>query len=129
MRVGQVKLWPEKLQAAGATITACGLAFLSVALEGLVDSAVREGIEREEAFQMGASCMMGLSKLIASGESPTDVRKKVATPGGEFWESIGDQLRILTSNPRVHSCRFERTGKRQSQRLLYGSLESDYIQD
>ena len=84
MRVGQVKLWPEKLQAAGATITASGLAFLSVALEGLVDSAVREGIEREEAFQMGASCMMGLSKLIASGESPMEVRKKVATPGGEF---------------------------------------------
>lgn len=84
MRVGQVKLWPEKLQAAGATITAGSLAFLSVALEGLVDSAVREGIEREEAFQMGASCMMGLSKLIASGESPMEVREKVATPGGEF---------------------------------------------
>ena len=84
MRFGQVKLWPEQLQAAGATITAGGLAFLSVALEGLVDSAVREGIEREEAFQMAASCMMGLSKLVASGESPVEVRKKVATPGGEF---------------------------------------------
>ena len=84
MRVGQVKLWPEKLQAAGATITAGGLAFLSVALEGLVDSAVREGIEREEAFQMAASSMLGLSKLIESGESPIDVRKKVATPGGKY---------------------------------------------
>ena len=83
MRVGQVKIWPEDLQPAGATIVAGGLAFFSVALEGLVDSAVREGIERGEAFQMAASCMMGLSKLITSGESPSEVRKKVATPGGE----------------------------------------------
>ena len=83
MRVGQVKIWPERLQPAGATVVAGGLAFLSVALEGLVESAVREGIEREEAFQMAASCMMGLSKLIAGGESPSEVRKKVATPGGK----------------------------------------------
>ena len=92
MRVGQVKLWPEQLQAAGATITACGLAFLSVALEGLVDGAVREGIEREDAFQMGASCLMGLSRLIASGESPVEVRMKVATPGGES-SGINSRLR------------------------------------
>lgn len=83
MRVGQVKIWPEHLQPAGATVVACGLAFFSVALEGLVDSAVREGIERGEAFQMAASCMMGLSKLITRGESPSEVRKKVATPEGE----------------------------------------------
>ena len=88
LRVGQVKLWPEKLQAAGATITAGGLAFLSVALEGLVESAVREGIEKGEAFQMAASCMMGLSKLIASGETPGEVREKVATPGGELRNMI-----------------------------------------
>ena len=93
MRVGQVKLWPEHLQPVGATIVAGGLAFFSVALEALVESAVREGVEREEAFQMSASCMIGLSKLIATGESPSEVRKKVATPGGESsslnhdWES------------------------------------------
>lgn len=83
LRVGQVKIWPEHLQPVGATIVAGGLAFFSVALEGLVDSAVREGVEKEEAFQMAASCMTGLSKLIASGESPSEVRMKVATPGGE----------------------------------------------
>lgn len=88
MRVGQVKIWPENLQPVGATITACGLAYLSLALEGLVDGAVREGIEREEAFQMAASCMMGLSKLIAGGESPSEVRKKVATPGGEHERAV-----------------------------------------
>lgn len=108
MRIGQVKLWPEQLQAAGATITACGLAFLSVALEGLVDSAVREGIEREEASQMAASCMMGLSKLITSGESPTEVRKKVATPGGELGKMSG-LARVLTDCSRFYGCRFECT--------------------
>ena len=83
MRVGQVKMWPEHMQAVGATMTAGGLAFLSVAVEGLVEGAVREGVERGKAFQMAASCMVGLSKLIASGEAPGEVRNKVATPGGE----------------------------------------------
>ena len=83
MRVGEVKMWPEGLQPAGATMVAGGLAFLSVAVEGLVESAVREGIGREEALQMAASCMGGLAKLIARGESPSEVTKKVATPGGE----------------------------------------------
>ena len=84
LRVGQVKIWPEHLQPVGATITAGGLAFLSVALEGLVEGAVREGVERTEAYRMAASCMLGLSRLVANGESPDEVRRKVATPGGGF---------------------------------------------
>ncbi|CAD6572358.1 MAG: delta 1-pyrroline-5-carboxylate reductase [Alectoria sarmentosa] len=82
MRVGQVKMWPEQLQPAGATLLAGGLAFLSVAVEGMVDGAVSEGVEREEALQMAASCLAGLSKLLEGGESPGGVRGKVATPGG-----------------------------------------------
>lgn len=44
------------------------------------------GIGREEAFRMAASCMVGLSKLIAGGESPGEVREKVAMPGGEWGD-------------------------------------------
>ncbi len=44
----------------------------------------REGIGREEAFRMAASCMVGFTRLIASRESPREVREKVATPGGEW---------------------------------------------
>lgn len=81
-RVGQVKLWPEHLQPAGATIASCSPAFFSLAPEGVIESAVREGVEREEAVQMAALSMLGLSKLIAGGKSPHEVRRKVATPGG-----------------------------------------------
>lgn len=84
LRVGQVKLWPEHLQPAGATIASCSPAFFSVALEGVVESAVREGVERKEAVQMAALSMLGLSKLLTEGESPHEVRRKVATPGGEY---------------------------------------------
>lgn len=45
-------------------MAAGSLAFLSVALEGLVESAIREGVEMEEALQRAAWCMMDLSKLI-----------------------------------------------------------------
>ena len=88
MRVGQVKLWPEHLLPAGATIASCSPAFFSLALEGVIESAVREGIEREEAVQMAASGMLGLSKLIAGGETPHEVRREVATPGGEYGDLL-----------------------------------------
>ena len=91
MRVGEVKMWPEQLQAAGATMLAGGLAFLSVAVEGMVEGAVREGVEREEALRMAASCLAGLSKLVAGGESPGGVRGKVATPGGECGDWLGER--------------------------------------
>lgn len=45
-------------------MAAGSLAFLSVALEGLVESATREEVEKEEALQRAAWCMMDLSKLI-----------------------------------------------------------------
>ena len=60
-----------------------GLAFFSLAVEGMVEGAVREGIEKREAYEMAAGCMIGLAKMIAEGESPGEVRRKVATPGGE----------------------------------------------
>lgn len=82
LRVGQVKIWSETLQPAGATLIAGSIAFLSLALEGLVESAVRQGIEKDEAFQMGAAAMLGLSKLVARGEDMAEIRRKVATPGG-----------------------------------------------
>lgn len=78
-----MKLWPESLQPAGATIVAGSLAFLSVAVEGLVESAEREGVERGEAYGMVAACMKGLAEMVARGEVPGEVRRKVATPGGE----------------------------------------------
>lgn len=84
LRVGQVKLWPEELQPAGATLIAGSLAFLSVGLEGLVKSAIREGIEEDDALKMASAALLGLSKLIAAGETPEEVRKKVATRGGKY---------------------------------------------
>ena len=86
-------MWPEQLQPAGATLLAGGLAFLSVAVEGMVDGAVSEGVEREEALQMAASCLAGLSKLLEGGESPGGVRGKVATPGGECGDWSGRRER------------------------------------
>ncbi len=109
LRVGQVKMWPERLQAGGATVVAGGLAFFSVALEGLVEGAVREGIEREEAYRMAAACMMGLSRLIAGGEAPDEVRTKVATPGGECG-GLWTGERGADKCSRVYGCRLAGVG-------------------
>lgn len=81
-RVGSVKMWPAKLGPAGATLAASSNAFFALVLEGAVDGAVKFGVDRKEALEMAAATMRGAAALVASGEEPSEVRRKVATPGG-----------------------------------------------
>lgn len=81
-RVGTVKMWDNRLGPAGATLCASSGAFFALFLEGVVDGAVKLGIDRKEALQMAAVAMRGTANLLARGEDPSEVRKKVATPGG-----------------------------------------------
>ncbi|KAK4692730.1 pyrroline-5-carboxylate reductase, partial [Lecanoromycetidae sp. Uapishka_2] len=81
-RVGSIKLWPNDLGPVGATLSASSNAFFTLPLEGAVDAAVKLGVDRKDALQMAAAAMRGAANLIASGEEPSEVRRKVATPGG-----------------------------------------------
>lgn len=81
-RVGTVRIWDDKLGPVGATMTASSNAFFALLLEGAVDGAVKLGVDRKEALQMAAAAMRGAANLIASGEDPSEVSRKVATPGG-----------------------------------------------
>lgn len=82
MRVGSVKVWPDSLAGIGGSLCASSPAFFSLLLEGAVDTAVELGIERTEALNMAAAAMRGAAALITSGEEPSEVRRKIATPGG-----------------------------------------------
>lgn len=82
LRVGSVKIWPESLAGVGGTLCASSPAFFSLMLEGAVDGAVELGVDRAEALSMAAAAMRGAAALVASGEEPEEVRRKVATPGG-----------------------------------------------
>ena len=90
-RVGTVKLQPDSQGHIAATLAASSPAFFASALEGAVNGAIELGMDREEALEMTAAAMRGAAALVASGESPDEVARKIATPGG----STGAGLEVL----------------------------------
>ncbi len=82
LRVGSVRSIPDSLAHVGAPLSSSSPAFFALALEGAVDGAVELGMDRAAALEMAAASMRGAADLVAHGESPNEVRRKIATPGG-----------------------------------------------
>ncbi|MCJ1455233.1 delta 1-pyrroline-5-carboxylate reductase [Mycoblastus sanguinarius] len=80
--VGQVKLWPAAKAPIGATLSASSPAFFTFLLEAVVDAGVEMGVERAEALEMATAGMCGAVGLLTSGESPNEMKRKIATKGG-----------------------------------------------
>ena len=81
-RIGSVRNIPDSLAHVGATLASSGPAFFALVLEGTVNGAVELGMDRVAALEMAAASMRGAADLVAHGESPDEVRRKIATPGG-----------------------------------------------
>lgn len=57
-------------------------AFLSVALDGILDGAVSQGIKRAQARTMLTQSLIGLAKLLEQGNTPDQIREKCSSPRG-----------------------------------------------
>ena len=102
LRTGAVKMWPAAKTPIGATLAASSPAFFSIFLEAIVDGATSEGIDQEDAIELATAAMRGYAGLIAGGQTASQVRRKIATPGGSteagmtvMWES---SLRDIMKN-------------------------------
>ena len=78
---------PEQYDAGGVLAGASG-AFLSVALDGILDAAISQGIKRPEARKIMAQSLIGLGKLIEEGHTPDELREKVSSPRGTTIEGL-----------------------------------------
>lgn len=66
-----------------ASVTAASTpAFFALALAGVIEGAVAQGIPREEATIMAAQAMKGTAGMVLAGEEPREVMEKVMTPNG-----------------------------------------------
>ena len=64
-------------------------AFFALSLEALLDGAVALGLNRSEAHTMAAETMKGAATLmLRGGESPEQIKEKVATPGGSTIQGV-----------------------------------------
>ncbi|KAF2440810.1 pyrroline-5-carboxylate reductase [Karstenula rhodostoma CBS 690.94] len=52
----------------------------TVAIEGLIDGAVQQGLSRAAATDITVQCLKGLTKMLENGDQAADIRNSICTP-------------------------------------------------
>lgn len=87
-QLGTTATVPENLFDVAGVVAAPSIAFLSVALDGMLDGAVHQGIKRAEARRMLGQSLIGLAKLLENGDTPDVLREKFSSPRGTTIEGL-----------------------------------------
>lgn len=81
-QVGDAQLVDESTFDISAVLVGCAGSLLLLAVDGLLDAAVAEGVKRPEATKMVVNSAIGMLKLVPAGDHPSVLREKIASPGG-----------------------------------------------
>lgn len=81
-QVGSAQYIAESSFDIAAVLVGCGGSLLLLAIDGLLDAAVAEGLKRSEAQNMVVTSAIGMMKLVPAGDHPSVLREKIASPGG-----------------------------------------------
>ncbi len=81
-QVGAVRYVAPEVFDCGSALTGAGIAFMTIAVDGLLDGAVAEGMKRVEAREMLAETLRGMADLLAAGEHPAVLRESISSPRG-----------------------------------------------
>jgi pyrroline-5-carboxylate reductase len=63
-------------------VMSCSPAWIALVAEALVDAGERHGLTRDEAGRLVAEAAAGTAELLAGGVAPSEVRRRVTSPGG-----------------------------------------------
>ncbi|KAL2832799.1 pyrroline-5-carboxylate reductase dimerization-domain-containing protein [Aspergillus pseudoustus] len=80
-QIGMVKVIGGDLFDCGSMLMA-SLATVSVAVDGILDGCVAEGMRRADASEMAAQCLLGLAKMLKDGHHPAVLRESISSPRG-----------------------------------------------
>ncbi|KAH7020560.1 pyrroline-5-carboxylate reductase dimerization-domain-containing protein [Ilyonectria destructans] len=81
-QVGQAKLIAESTFDISAVLVGCAGSLLLLAIDGLLDAAVAEGVKRPDMQDLVVNSAVGMMKLVPAGNHPSVLREKIASPGG-----------------------------------------------
>ncbi|KAH7187172.1 pyrroline-5-carboxylate reductase dimerization-domain-containing protein [Fusarium oxysporum] len=81
-QVGDAQLVAESTFDISTVLVGCAGSLLLLAVDGLLDAAVAEGVKRPEATKMVVNSAIGMLKLVPAGDHPSVLREKIASPGG-----------------------------------------------
>ena len=88
--VGTALVVPESKLDALSTISGSGPAYVFYLVEQLTATAVSKGFTPEQAKQLVHGTFLGASELlVASGEDPAELRRRVTSPNGTTERAIG----------------------------------------
>ena len=78
---------PDLYDIGGVLAGASGV-FLSVALDGILDGAVHQGLKRAQARAILTQTLVSLAKLLEEGNTPDVLREKFSSPRGTTIEGL-----------------------------------------
>lgn len=81
-QVGEAHQIPEASFDICAVLVGCAGSLLLLAVDGLLDAAVAEGVRRPEVQNLVVNSAIGMLKLVPAGDHPGVLREKIASPGG-----------------------------------------------
>lgn len=87
-KVGGIQYVADDVFHAGSVIAGATGAFFTIAFDGILDGAVAEGLKRAEARTILAQSLLGMAKLVQSGEHPAVLREMVSSPRGTTIQGL-----------------------------------------
>lgn len=88
LQLGKTALVATEQYDVGGVLSGASGAFLSVALDGILDAAISQGIRRPEARSIMAQSLIGLGKMLEDGHTPDELREKISSPRGTTIEGL-----------------------------------------
>ena len=87
--VGLITELPSRLIGIGGAISGCGPAFVNMFIEAYADAAVRYGIQRDKAYELVSTTLMGAARMqLMTGEHPAVLKDKVCSPAGSTIKGV-----------------------------------------
>lgn len=87
-QVGKTAPVAPDLYDVGGVLAGASSAFLSVAFDGILDGAVKEGMKRADAKKILTQSLFSLATLLQEGEHPAVLREKYSSPKGTTIEGL-----------------------------------------
>lgn len=81
-QVGEAYQMPEGSFDICAVLVGCAGSLLLLAIDGLLDAAVAEGVRRPDVQNLVVNSAIGMMRLVPAGDHPGVLREKIASPGG-----------------------------------------------
>ncbi|MCR4738762.1 MAG: pyrroline-5-carboxylate reductase [Lachnospiraceae bacterium] len=79
----------EKQIDAVVALSGSSPAYVFMMIEAMADAAVREGLQRDKAYEMAAQAVYGSAKMVLeTGKHPGELKDMVCSPGGTTIEAV-----------------------------------------